>query len=728
MYSEKGRLSRGALFLLFHAIQTSCGVRPRYLDFDTGLFLTNAVNRVKLQSVRRLLVSMTFGTVRVFRYFNRDGPGLGGQMFRASGFFFFAGAVSLVYLSSPISGFAQIAPGGAPGGFYSNSKLEPVDNSSLAVQVRAPNGSTLGTLAVVTLCNFAGQTLTSKSTFGAQALFTPVNRGSYIVNVEAPGYAKAQVEAQVSSVHGQQLIIVTLQPESGNGDSNIAPSGIVLSPKAQKEAAKGMEALQVQKFDEAIKHLDAAHHLAPNHPDISYMLGMVYEKKNDVAMACKYWDEALQAEPRHISSLLASGDVRLRHDDVTGARKYLDSAVDVAPNSWRAHSLLANALLRQQSYAEAVTHAERAMELGKGQANSSLLILGQALAAEHQNDQAIAALKDYLASKPPEEQAQAVGKLIVRLKEAPSSPAGATLGGVTTSYENAPVANDVLELPLTAAALHWLPANVDDAVPSVEPGVSCALDDVVKNASAHVTDLPALVDRYTATEILHHEEVNAAGYADHVDNLSFNYLASIREIKNKFGEFLDVQEYRNGSTGNDMFPDQMASTGLPSVVLIFHPWLISDFEMHCEGLSRVRTGFAWQIYFTQKKNKESRIRQYRIGGHVYPIALKGRAWIDANTFQVVRLETDLREVRQDLRLNTEHLVMEYGPVHFKSRREVLWLPTSADYYAIFRGHRFRRRHSFTDYILFSIDDKQKLGEPPKEKTSADSAVDKKSSN
>jgi tetratricopeptide (TPR) repeat protein len=638
----------------------------------------------------------------------------------------FAGVLFLVSFSSPTNGFAQMVPGGAPGGFYSNSKLEPIDNSSLAVQVRAPNGSTLDTMAVVTLCNLSGQTITSKTTFGSQAIFTPLNKGQYTVNVEAAGYAKVQAEAQIVSSHGQQVIIVTLQADSAAGVTYTAPAGVVLSPKAQKESSKGVEALQANKFDEAIKHLEAAHRLAPNHPDVSYMLGMVYEKKGDLVSARKFWDEALQAYPRHLSSLLASGDIALRQDDVAGGRKYLDQAVEVAPNSWRAHSLLANALLREHSYAEAVTHAERAMELGKGQANSSLLILGQALAAEHQNDQAIAALKDYLAGKPPEQQAKAVEKLIANLKDAPSGPAKATLGGVTTSYENPTVANDVTELPLTSAALHWLPANIDDAVPSVEPGVACSLDDVVKNASARVTDLPALVDRYTATEILHHEEVNAAGYADHVDNLSFNYLASIREIKNKFGEFLDVQEYRNGSTGNDMFPDQMASTGLPSVVLIFHPWLISDFEMHCEGLSRVHTGFAWQIYFTQKKDKESRIRQYRMGGHVYPIALKGRAWIDANTFQVVRLETDLRETRLDLRLNTEHLVMEYGPIHFKSRKEILWLPASADYYAVFRGHRFHRRHSFTDYILFSIDDKQKLGEPPKQKTSTDATDDKKS--
>jgi hypothetical protein len=219
-----------------------------------------------------------------------------------------------------------------------------------------------------------------------------------------------------------------------------------------------------------------------------------------------------------------------------------------------------------------------------------------------------------------------------------------------------------------------------------------------------------------------------AGYADRVADLSFNYVASVREIKNKYGQSLDVQEYRNGSTGTEMFPNQMASVGLPSIVLIFHPILIADFDMKCEGLSRAHGNFAWQVYFRRREDRESRIRRYRMGGHVFAIALKGRAWIDANTFQVVRLETDLREAHPELRLNSEHLVMEYGPVKFKSRNEQLWLPASADYYAVLRGQRFHRRHSFTDYILFSIDDKQKIGEPPKEKTAAASPADKKSSN
>jgi tetratricopeptide (TPR) repeat protein len=623
------------------------------------------------------------------------------------------GVVLLSTLLLPTLASGQQGPGGL-GGF---SGVEGINTTSIIVQVRAEDGSKLNSIAIVNLSNMIGQLVRSQTTFGSQTVFQ-VGSGAYAVEVEAFGYEKVRVQTEVSSASPNRSVVVTLKPDTAGGLNYVAATRVALSPKAQKELSKAVESFQANRFDEATRRLESAHQLAPTHPDIIYLQGMVYEKKNDLPTARKYWDQAIQVDPAHLSSLLACAESYLHQNDVEGARKYADKAVEVAPNSWRAHSLFANVLLRQNSYAEAVTHAQRALELGKGQtnANSSLLILGQALAAEHQNVQAIAALKDYLASKPPEQQAQGVEKLITRLSEAPSSPDSATVGGVTATVGDAVLATDVPDPPLTPAVLHWLPPNVDDTVPPAEPGISCSLDDVIKNASARVMELPAVVDRYTATEVVHHEDINNSGYAENVVNLSFNYLASIRELKSKFGQFIDVQEYRNGSTGNEMFPNQMAGTGLPSIVLIFHPWLLSDFDVKCEGLSRSSSGFAWQVYFSQKKEKESRIRQYRIGGHVYPVALKGRAWIDANTFQIVRLDTDLREARPDLRLAAEHLVMEYGPVRFKSRKEALWLPSSAEYYAIFHGRRFHRRHTFTDYVLFSVENQEKIGAPPKEKT------------
>jgi hypothetical protein len=54
----------------------------------------------------------------------------------------------------------------------------------------------------------------------------------------------------------------------------------------------------------------------------------------------------------------------------------------------------------------------------------------------------------------------------------------------------------------------------------------------------------------------------------------------------------------------------------------------------------------------------------------------------------------------------------------------MWLPQSAEVYFDWRGHRAHRRHSFTDYMLFSIDDKQQIADPekgiPSSRTSAKS--------
>jgi Flp pilus assembly protein TadD len=637
----------------------------------------------------------------------------------------------LLLLSFPALGLAQSA---ASGPSTSPSKPAPnqEDKPGLSVMVRTSNGAAVDTLAVITLYDSSGQTITSKTTSDSRATFVPLSNGAYIVDVDAPGYAKSRLEAKITTEDGEQLLIVTLRPDTGSGITYAVTSRVVLPPKPQKEVTKGLEALRGSKFDEAIKHLESAQHMAPKEAEIPSLLGMVYEKKSDITTARRYWEQAIQLDPKHLSSLLAYGDSLLRQKDVAGARKYLDRAVEAGPNSWRAHSLLAAALLQQNSYVETVGHAERAIDIGKSEANSARLTLGQALAFQHQNQQAIAVLEAYIAGKPSQAMADAAQNLIARLKNSNSSStdAGTPLVDFSgTNSANGQVSSDIADVPVRAAALHWLPSDVDAVVPPVEPGITCSLNDVLKKTSARVQELPEVVDRYTATELLHHEDVNNAGYAERVADMSFNYLASVRDIKSsKYGEALDVQEYRDGSTGTEMFPDHHASVGLPSIVLIFHPLLIADFEMKCEGLSRAHGNFAWQVYFRQRDDKESRVRRYRIAGKSYPIALKGRAWIDANNFQIVRLETDLREAHPELKLNAEHLVMEYGPVTFKSRNEQLWLPSSAEYYAISRGKRFHQRHSFTNYLLFSIEHKQKIGEPPKEKTDAAAPDDKQPSN
>jgi hypothetical protein len=61
-------------------------------------------------------------------------------------------------------------------------------------------------------------------------------------------------------------------------------------------------------------------------------------------------------------------------------------------------------------------------------------------------------------------------------------------------------------------------------------------------------------------------------------------------------------------------------------------------------------------------------------------------------------------------------------VHFRQRQLDMWLPQSADIYFDWLGHRVHRRHSFSNYMLFSIDDQQQIGDPAKAKQVAGAAA------
>jgi hypothetical protein len=41
----------------------------------------------------------------------------------------------------------------------------------------------------------------------------------------------------------------------------------------------------------------------------------------------------------------------------------------------------------------------------------------------------------------------------------------------------------------------------------------------------------------------------------------------------------------------------------------------------------------------------------------------------------------------------------------------LWLPKSADWYGSLNGRRFHRRHIFSGFLLFSVDDRQEISAP-----------------
>jgi hypothetical protein len=226
-----------------------------------------------------------------------------------------------------------------------------------------------------------------------------------------------------------------------------------------------------------------------------------------------------------------------------------------------------------------------------------------------------------------------------------------------------------------------------------------------------ILELVRNVDRFTATESLTHQSINKHGQASAPVGRKFDYVVSIHEVRQGH---LGVTEYRNGGLALNEFPGGIVTNGLPALVLIFHPYYAPSYEITCEGLTRSNDQLAWQVHFRQKPDMPNELKSYQFGitGRSYSVSLKGRAWISADSYQIVRMETDLVSPIPQIQLLAEHTTIDYGPVKFRVGDVNLWLPLSAEVYFDWRGQRVHRRHSFDHYMLFMVDDKQRINTPP----------------
>jgi hypothetical protein len=73
--------------------------------------------------------------------------------------------------------------------------------------------------------------------------------------------------------------------------------------------------------------------------------------------------------------------------------------------------------------------------------------------------------------------------------------------------------------------------------------------------------------------------------------------------------------------------------------------------------------------------------------------------------------TDLAVQIPEIRHRLQNQDIEYRPVHLDQGKTEMWLPSTSDFHLDFRGHRFYRRHGFTDFKLFSVGLQQSLGDP-----------------
>lgn len=543
----------------------------------------------------------------------------------------------------------------------------------------------------------------------AQGVFTDVAFGAYEVEASAVGYIGQHAELSVLNAISPLEVDLVLRRDPDAIHLDVGDT--VMTPKARKEAKRAIAMLNSGNLNGAQHHLDNAFGMSPGSPDLNFLFGYLYFQKKDLAMAQTYLETAASLNPQNAQALTLLGRTSLEQKDYGSARSALEQAILVDSENWLPHDLLADAYLHQKNFEKAQSEAQVSISKGKSvskiDTSPAQLILSQALVGLGKYEEGLQALRLFLEEAPRHPLAGDVRALIAQIQEHSSSPAQADN---STKFEVQLSGVD----PLAAVGApvlsvkSWQPPGVDEVKPQVATNTDCPGPHVIEESGKRVQEFVDDVARFAAVEDLFHQSLDAYGIPIRTENRKYNYVASISEPE---PGFIAVDEYRAEKLTTAGYPDQIASTGFAALALVFHPHMRDNFAMTCEGLGDWRGQASWLVHFKQRDDRPSRMQSYNLGNKTYAVGLKGRAWITADKFQIVRIEADMVSPMPEIQLLSEHQAVEYGPVPFPSKNTTLWLPKSAEIYFDFRKHRYYRRHSFDHYMLYSVDSEEKRKEP-----------------
>lgn len=330
-------------------------------------------------------------------------------------------------------------------------------------------------------------------------------------------------------------------------------------------------------------------------------------------------------------------------------------------------------------------------------------------------DLTLQARQSYFAPEPDNASA-ALTESVPPYSGAPPSPSLAE----TTPASTAPPAQEAAQsaiAPETKVAgrkpksnvLLWNPPNVDGPVHSHNSSSPCLLSGVLEQAGSRAHELAANLQNFTSQEKIEFQLRSSVTHVLQSGTGAFDY--NVDFAKTPAG--LAVQEKRVPERGHRAFPFIIQDVGIPEMALIFLPEFQGDYEMRCDGAAEWNGQATWVVHFQQRNDRPTHTVSFEVKGVAHPAKLKGRAWIAQDSGEVVHLETSLMEAMPAANVRQMYLTVDYAPVPFRTLNTTVWLPQAADAYGDFGDHYTIAYHTFTDFLLFSIQTDQVI-EKPKE--------------
>ena len=296
--------------------------------------------------------------------------------------------VTAMTLALPASGLAQDSS--------AETNMFRGDRPEISVTVRDSGGAEISTPATVRIYR-SGVPTDEGTTRKGRVFFMLASTGDYSVQVSATGYENGQRDITIP-VALKAEVEITLKRKAESNETTGVPSGPVLAPKAKEAFDKGLQALGAGKVKDAEKYSGEAMSLAPGHPDVLYLRGVVDLNLRNFADAQDVLEKATQIDPTHARAQAALGMALSDQGKYEEAIPALEKSIELNagnPN-WETQYALAQADFKLEKYPEAAKTAQAALSNSNGKAPEIELLVAQSLVATGKYDEAAQGLRDYV--------------------------------------------------------------------------------------------------------------------------------------------------------------------------------------------------------------------------------------------------------------------------------------------------------------------------------------------
>jgi tetratricopeptide (TPR) repeat protein len=287
--------------------------------------------------------------------------------------------------------------------------------AEITVTVHDRSGELLSSTALVTLFQSGASLSRQGETSRGSALFVVNNLGDFTLTVEAPGYERAQKEVTVD-VNGRTQVDIYLHRFADSAGTVGVPGKPLLAPKAKEALEKSLRALSADKIKDAETHVSEAMRLAPAHPDVLYVEGVLYLRQRKWPQAQSALEKATQMDPNHAQAFAALGMALCDQGKFDAAIEPLEKSLQLDPaGTWETRWTLAKAYYQSARYDEALKMSQEALTGAGEKAPEISLLVAQSLTAVGRYEDAAKALRAFLLQHGNQREAATARKWLERL-------------------------------------------------------------------------------------------------------------------------------------------------------------------------------------------------------------------------------------------------------------------------------------------------------------------------